>query len=593
VNETTPYWIAAWAAVVTAELAWAWFFRAWVWRIRASFTIAGLTSAAFLVLAGVVWVIFREAELDLDRDQAFFWVLAFVASASLGFGVAARLRRMPTFELAAAVIVTVEVAGLLALLAPGDEGIAGPSLRTLMVSPAALMLFAYFGASLGYLFFSSGRFDFKLGYEAIIGRRFLLDKGSSVLSVVTTISVFGVALGVWLVIIALGVLGGFEDDLQQKIIGAGAHGLLQQKGGWPIALTDEDLNALGDVAEVDAVSPFIEGDVALASQSNYTTGIVYGVDPRRAPRVLAMLRKIKRGSLEPLIDELAPIEMPEPDPDAEFLPPAPVPSVVIGREMASTLNVGVGDRVRIISPLLEQMTPLGMAPKTRDFRVVGIFSSQMYEFDARYVYVSLPAARKFFELEDGEVSGVHVAVLDPSRSDRAAAGAVAVLEEHRPGKRGWEALDWKARNQTLFAALKLERVVAFVVLAFIILVASFSIVSTLTMSVIEKQKEISIIKTMGARDVGVMKLFLVQGMLVGSFGTLIGAVMAVVTAALLKRIGFGIPGEVYYIDSLPVHVGAGDVVLIVLAALLIVWDFAVFPAIRGSRLEPVEGLRDG
>ena len=148
-------------------------------------------------------------------------------------------------------------------------------------------------------------------------------------------------------------------------------------------------------------------------------------------------------------------------------------------------------------------------------------------------------------------------------------------------------------NRNLFSALRLEKIAMFIILVLIILVASFSIVNTLTMSVIEKRKEIAILKTIGAQDVGIMKLFLVQGMLVGAFGTLIGAVVAVASAILLKRFGVGIPGEVYYIDSLPVHVGAGDVMLVVLAALIIVWDFAVFPALSGSRLKPVEGLRDG
>jgi lipoprotein-releasing system permease protein len=261
--------------------------------------------------------------------------------------------------------------------------------------------------------------------------------------------------------------------------------------------------------------------------------------------------------------------------------------------MASILNVSVGDRVRIIPPLVETMTPLGMAPRSLDFRVAGIFNSKMYEFDARYLYVSLAAARRFFVMAPDTLSGLQLACADPERSAEVGERARVALDAFAPVPRGWEALDWKARNQTLFSALKLERVVAFVVLVFIILVASFSIVSTLTMAVIEKRREIAILKTMGARDVGVMKIFLVQGMLVGSCGTIIGAALAVLTAALLKRIGFGIPNEVYYIDSLPVHVGPGDVVLIMLAAVLIVWDFAVFPAIRGARLAPVEGLRDG
>jgi lipoprotein-releasing system permease protein len=264
--------------------------------------------------------------------------------------------------------------------------------------------------------------------------------------------------------------------------------------------------------------------------------------------------------------------------------------VVIGVEMAKGLNVKVGDKVRLISPMLEVLTPIGPAPKSLGFRVVAIFSSKMYEYDARFAYVSLPSARRFLETEPDAVSGLQLRCTDPERTDRIGALALAPLSG---GDARFEALDWKRRNQTLFSALKLERVVAFVVLVFIILVASFSIVNTLTMSVIEKRREIAILKTMGAHDVGIMKLFLVQGLLVGAFGTAIGGGLGVGTMKLLERFGFWIPGEVYYIDSLPVKLEPANVALVVAAALLIVWDFAVFPALRGSRLQPVEGLRDG
>ncbi|MEL6544167.1 MAG: FtsX-like permease family protein, partial [Myxococcota bacterium] len=213
---------------------------------------------------------------------------------------------------------------------------------------------------------------------------------------------------------------------------------------------------------------------------------------------------------------------------------------------------------------------------------------KMYEYDAKLAFISAKAARTFFELPARSVTGMMLQVDNPDASDRIGA---ALLEQM--GGEPYAVLDWKSRNQTLFAALKLERIVAFVVLAFIILVASFSIVNTLTMSVIEKRKEIAILKTMGARDVGIMKVFLVQGLTVGAFGITLGLIVGLTFIGALESFGFWIPDDVYYIDSLPVHLEPLDGVLVALAALLIVWNFAVFPALRGSRLAPVEGLRDG
>jgi lipoprotein-releasing system permease protein len=578
--------------LIALEVVGAWAGRGWLKARGVSLPVVGWTFVAVAVLGGALRGAFALWDLDIDRDQGLLWSAICLVSVAVGFAAARITRRLPGLDLTLAVLLIYEGAVVYTLFDAAREDVAAPPLRALLVAPAALELFIYFGASLGYLLWGAGRFDPRTDYEAKIGRRFLLSKSSTVLSTVTAISVVGVTLGVWLVIISLGVLSGFEDDLQRKIIGANAHVVVHQKHGLPFELAPERLAGLQDIREVVAFAPSIEGEVAFASQSNFTGGILFGMDPERSPAVVSVLTELTKGSLEPLIDEMRPQPTrPEPEVPGGFLPPAPVPGLVIGREMASTLNVTVGDRVRIISPLLEVLTPIGPAPRSLDFRVTAIFSSQMYEFDARYAFVTLPAARRFFELGPNDATGVQLATQDPERS--AAVGAVVRNALDPEAKDDLEALDWKRRNQTLFAALKLERVVAFVVLAFIILVASFSIVNTLTMSVVEKRKEIAILKTMGAHDVSIMKLFLVQGMLVGAFGTLIGAIAAIVSAILLKRFGFGIPGEVYYIDSLPVHVGAGDVMLVVLAALVIVWDFAVFPALSGARLAPVEGLRDG
>ncbi|MEE8410687.1 MAG: ABC transporter permease, partial [Myxococcota bacterium] len=499
-------------------------------RGETSYRLAAAMTGAMLTSAAGLRVTFAQLGLDLDQHAALLWVWVAATAVLVGLAAAIESRRMPTVELAISVFVIIEAAAVYVLLVAPGQGIAGAPLRALLLAPAALSLAAYFGASVGYLLWSSGRLDVRIGYEGLVGGRYLLSKSSSVLSTVTTISVIGVALGVWLVIVSLGVLSGFENDLQRKIIGAGAHLVLKPIRGTTIDLDEDMIETIAGVQGVVAAAPYLEGEVAMASQSNYTGGMLFGIDPESTPAVLSVLGQINKGSLTPLIDEMRPTPpRPAHDPEMEFLPPAPVPHIVIGREMAKILNVGVGDRVRVISPILETMTPVGQAPRTLDFSVAGIFSIEMYEYDARYAYVSLKAARRFFETDARAISGVQIRTSDPERSDITGQAVLAALPSPGNDNSRFEALDWKRRNRTLFAALKLERVVALVVLVFIILVASFSIVNTLTMSVIEKRKEIAILMTMGARRVGIMKLFLVQGMLVGTFGTIIGAAGAILT----------------------------------------------------------------
>jgi lipoprotein-releasing system permease protein len=547
------------------------------WRVLGALLAA--LAAATLALGGA----FRWLALSLEHDVGSLWVACGVVVAVVAYSASRRLGRIPGMELGWALWIAFQLAVVIAL-ASGASGLASPPFRALLVAPAALPLTAYFGASVGYLA-GTGAGSLLPGYETFVGRRFLLSKSSPVISVVTTISVLGVALGVALVIVALAILSGFENDLEQKIIAATGHMTVEAEGGRPFVLSEAQLAGVRGLRGVVADSPVVEGEAAVSSNSNYAGVLVFGIDPAAASKVLTVLDKVTDGSLAPLSAELEP-PAPAPADAGEFPPPAPLPRVVIGVELAKGLNVSVGDKVRIISPILETMTPLGPAPKSAGFEVAGIFSSKMYEYDARYVFVSLPAARRFFELAQGEITQLQLAARDADRTDYIAREAEAKLGP------GFSAQDWKSRNLTLFSALKLERLVAFVVLVFIILVASFAIVNTLSMSVIEKKKEIAILKTMGARDGGIMKLFLTQGLVVGAFGMLLGLGLALSIVGALQRFGFAIPGDVYYIDSLPVHLQGLDVVGVLVAAVLIVWDFSVFPALRGSRLSPVEGLRD-
>ena len=567
-------------------------------RRGVSMRIVAMLTVGYGVAFGSVWTLFVKLGYDLEGNGTLLWTGIGASAALIGIFGTQRTGRMPVHELGIASLLGIEVAGVLIFASGGGSGdgggLAAAPVRTLLVAPVAVGLCAYFGASLGYLLCGSGRLSGRFGYELLIGRRFLLSKLSPALSTVTTISVIGVSLGVWLVLVSLGILAGFEVDLQDKIIGANGHVLLKTGDDRPFVARRKDLEAIEDIRGATGSAAVVSGEVAVASYTNFTGGVVFGVDPMRAARVLKVLKQLETGSLKPLIEEA---QVPRSSPlvranqddetDTGFLPPAPLSNIVIGSEMAKGLDVRVGDTIRILSPILEVLTPVGPAPKSLGFRVCAIFSSKMYEYDAHFAYVTVDAARRFFELGEQMVTGVYVATDDPDVSSNVGAQAAKHLGP------GVEALDWKVRNHTLFAALKLERVVAFVVLVFIILVASFSIVNTLSMSVIEKRKEIAILKTMGARDRDVMKVFLSQGLIVGAFGTLVGVFAAVSTVAALKRFGFWIPGEVYYIDSLPVNLDVADIFLVVVAAGLIVWDFSVFPALSGSRLEPVEGLRDG
>lgn len=253
--------------------------------------------------------------------------------------------------------------------------------------------------------------------------------------------------------------------------------------------------------------------------------------------------------------------------------------------MARQLHVDVDDTLTVVSPLIEELTPQGLAPKAKVFRVAGLFDSRMYDFDAHNAYLLLGDAQRFLELGT-DVSGVAAAFADPREAEPAASKIVPAL-----GGYPFQAMSWAARNKSLFMSLKLEKALAFVILIFIVLVASFSIVNTLTMAVIEKAREIAILKTMGARDVSITKIFVVQGATVGLFGTLAGAVAGCGLALLLREFGIYIDPDVYYVDRLPIRLHLLDVAQVCLLALVLTSLSAVFPALAGARLSPVDGLR--
>jgi lipoprotein-releasing system permease protein len=278
--------------------------------------------------------------------------------------------------------------------------------------------------------------------------------------------------------------------------------------------------------------------------------------------------------------------------DDEWLPPparelepvvAALPGVLVGRELVKQINLYEGQEVKIISPL-GQNTIVGQTPYIKPYRVAGSFYTGMYEYDLKRVYVELGTLQDFLDLPD-EVTGIEIRVLDPEDTEIITTALRGMLGP------GYTVQDWKELNRSLFSALKLEKIAMFLVLAIIILVASFSIVGNLIMVVVEKAREIAVLKTLGASDVGVTRIFIVQGFFIGLVGTTIGVALGLIACFLSDRYGVGIPPDVYYIDRLPIHVEPMAVALVAAAGLVISVAATIYPARIAARLRPVQGLR--
>ena len=421
-----------------------------------------------------------------------------------------------------------------------------------------------------------------LPYEIFVGLRYLRAKRRNrTISLNTFVSVAGITLGVAALIGAVGIMTGFLEDIQSKILGTTAHIIVQERMKEHLTDYERLTDMIQRVPDVVAATPFIFRQVLLTTHRGAQGIILRGIDPKREANVTELAKNITAGHLLDLLTPMKVLQALSDNPQGD-LRTIEKPGIILGKELALKLGVGVGDTINVVSPD-GPISAMGVVPKMRTFAVVGLFSSGMYNYDSSLAYIELGEAQRLFNL-GASVTGIEVKVTDVFR-----AGAIAHQIEQALGfSRG--ARDWMQMNRNTFSSLRLQKTIMFLLLVLITIVASFNIVSTLTMIVTEKQKEIAILKAMGATKRSIRLIFMLNGLIIGFAGTAIGIPLGYAFLWLVQTFWTFDP-TVYEISTIPVHVLAEDVLLVAGSAILISLVATIYPANQAAKLEPVAALR--
>ncbi|HTM43367.1 MAG TPA: FtsX-like permease family protein [Polyangiaceae bacterium] len=447
------------------------------------------------------------------------------------------------------------------------------------------------------------------GFAQYVAARHVRAGKSGFLTVISVLSIAGVGVSSFALCAVVSIMGGFGADLKRKILGNSAHISVDSERVAGLEGWDDLLDRIRLAPGVRAATPMVTGEAMASSESNTAGVIVRGIDPETIGTVIELLQNIEVGKFEYLTDPKKLLDLPpdeeiglgpggmrylhgpkalrlaDVDPTVEqaLAPEDTYPGLILGRELARSLRVYVGDEVTLVAPLGD-LGPMGVMPRTRKFRVAAIFYSGMYEYDSSHAYMTLEGAQDFFDLT-GNVTSIDIKVDNPEK-----VAAVRPAIERAAGQ-GLRVRDWMERNKSLFSALKLEKIATFIILSLAIAVASFCIICTLLLMVTEKSKEIAILKSMGASDRAVLRVFVIEGLIIGGIGTVFGVITGLTTCLGLQEFGVRLDPEVYYVDRLPINVDPIEYLMVAGAALAITVLATLYPALAASRLRPVDGIR--
>jgi len=408
--------------------------------------------------------------------------------------------------------------------------------------------------------------------QLFIGLRYTRAKRRNhFISFITLISMLGIALGVTALITVISVMNGFEKELRERILGMTSHASIQGQGqnlqGWQAVAA-----AAGQHPDVVGYAPYIQAEGMLSYNQQVNGSLVRGILPAEEPKVSEVGDKMIFGELENLIP-------------GEF-------GIILGKDLARMLNAFQGDKVTLIIPQAN-VTPAGILPRMRRFTVVGVFEAGMYEYDSTLALIHIHDAQRLFRMPE-QITGVRLKLQDMFEASQVTRDLIEMI----PGQ--YFISDWTRQHANFFRAVKIEKITMFVILLLIVAVAAFNLVSTLVMAVVDKEADIAILRTFGATPAMIMGVFVVQGTIIGVIGTLMGTVGGVLLASNIDTIIPAIEhiigtkilsAEVYYISELPSDMKWSDVIAISSIALLLSLFATLYPAWRGSRVQPAEALR--
>ena len=424
-------------------------------------------------------------------------------------------------------------------------------------------------------------------FALFVAFRYLREKRKqTMVSIISMLSVVGIAAGVMALVIALSLSTGFKEDVQGKILGATPAVNLLHADNSPIADPDALLEKIGNDPRIVGRAPAILKQVIISSALTNQGAVLKGIYPEREASVSDFFSRITAGDAHAL-DARQP--MPffglETLEETDELPPLPPDNILIGREMARTLGVAVGDTIKILNPM-GRLTPLGTTISEKTVRVAGIFESGLWDIDANWAYVNIETARRIFSFPEGSVLLLQFNIDDLYR-------AVEVADTLRE-KAGpdFVTTTWIELNGPLFSALKLEKIALFITIGLIVFVAALNIVTTLIMMVLEKQGDIAIFSAMGATAKTMRRIFMYQGLILGIIGTIIGDILGITISWIFNHYQIiRLEAAIYSIPYVPFHVRVEDVLLISGAAILISYLATLYPSRSAAKLNPVEVLR--